>query len=152
MASFAATAAVRKSYPSRHRGAKGTLASTPRAVEHRTMRNANLGVRFLLELALLGALADGAASLAEGSAGIGLALFAVVDAATVWGLFVSPRAKYLAPEPLRWAIEASLFAAGGAGLWLAGRPLLGVALVVAGLVSGALTRRLGGNWLDEGAR
>ncbi|MEZ4501070.1 MAG: DUF2568 domain-containing protein [Dehalococcoidia bacterium] len=112
------------------------------------MQSANLAVRFFLELALLVALAVGAASLVDGIAGIGLAIVAVVAAASTWGLFVSPKAKYLAPEPLRWAIEASLFAAGGLALWLADRPALGIALFVAALVSGALTRRLGGNWAD----
>jgi len=112
------------------------------------MQSTNLAVRFLLELALLAVLAVGAASLVDGLAGVGLTIVVVVAAATAWGLFVSPKGRYLAPEPLRWAIEASLFAAGGAALWLAERPALGIALFVAALVSGALTRRIGGNWAD----
>jgi hypothetical protein len=113
------------------------------------MQSANLAARFLLELALLAALAVGAASLVDGAAGIGLAIVAVAGAALTWGTLVAPKAKYLAPEPLRWGIEAGLFVLGGVALWLADRPVFGVALVVAGLVSGALTRRLGGNWLEE---
>jgi hypothetical protein len=86
------------------------------------MRTAVLGVRFLLELAMLAALVYAGVALVAGPAGwlVGLVLAAV--AALAWGLFVSPRARYGTPTAARLAIEVALFAAAAAGLLLAGRP------------------------------
>ena len=85
------------------------------------MKAANLGLRFLLELCLLAALAY-----------VGLQLSLVLSvvlplvAAALWGLFVAPRARF----PLRQApwigVQIVLFGGAVVGLIVVGSPLLGI--------------------------
>jgi hypothetical protein len=103
------------------------------------MRAANLGVRFLLELCMLAALAlvgwrlGGPVVLQVLLAGL---LPAV--AATLWGLWVAPRATQRLADPARFAVEAVLFAVASAGLALVGHPVLGGVLATAYAVNVAL--------------
>lgn len=92
---------------------------------------AALTIRFLLELVLLGAAA---------TAGWGLlsdpwrwvAVFAApVLIAVIWGLLLAPRARFVVPEWIKVVVEALLFVATGAGLWLLGAGILGIVLVAA---------------------
>lgn len=106
----------------------------------------NLAVRFLLELALLAALVVGGRAAVEGPVGLGLGVGVALTAALLWGAFVSPKARFAVDGAVRWAVELMLFAAGAGALAVAGRPRLGLGLLLAGAVSGALTRVLGGNW------
>lgn len=88
------------------------------------MRPALEAVRFLLELAMLAALAVAGASVSPVAA-VALPLAAAV----VWGAWVAPKARRRLPDPWRLAVELALFGAAGALLAASGRPVLGVALV-----------------------
>ncbi len=75
------------------------------------LHGALLAVRFLLELAALAALAYWGFSEYDGVAAVLLGVGAPLLAAVVWGLFVSPKAKY--GSPVRQAIgEAIVFGCG----------------------------------------
>ncbi len=103
------------------------------------MRAANLGVRFLLELCLLAALAVVGWRL--GGPVVLQVLLAVLlpaVAASLWGLWVAPRAKIRLADPARFAVEASLFAVASAGLALVGHLVLGGLLAAAYAVNVAL--------------
>ena len=63
-----------------------------------------------------------------------LAAVLPLAAAFVWGLLLSPRAKYVFPLPVRVVIELVLFVAASALLWTAESPVSAVALLVAELV------------------
>ena len=106
------------------------------------MKAINLGVRFLLELCMLAALAywgyQTGSSLAMK---LVLALGAPLIAAVVWGLFIAPRATRRLADPARLLLELVLWAAATAALAAAGQPTLAVifAVVVAvNLVLGAV--------------
>lgn len=103
------------------------------------MRAANLGVRFLLELCLLAALAVVGWRLGDPAVlKVALAVLLPAVAASLWGLWVAPRAKSRLADPARFAVEASLFASSSAGLALVGHPLLGGLLAAAYAVNVAL--------------
>jgi Protein of unknown function (DUF2568) len=97
------------------------------------VKAANLGLRFLLELCLLAALAYVGLQ-----ASIVLAVALPVVAAVIWGLLVAPRARF--PLPLSWwvSVQVVLFGAAVAGLIAAGSSLLGVVFGVAVAVNLAL--------------
>jgi hypothetical protein len=92
------------------------------------VKAANLGLRFLLELCLLAALAYVGLQ-----ANVALGILAPAAAAVIWGLFVAPRARF--PLPLGWwvGVQILLFGAAVVGLVVVGNTLLGVVfgLVVA---------------------
>ena len=103
------------------------------------MRAINLGVRFLLELCLLAAL--GVVGWRLGGSVVLQLLLAVLlptVAASLWGLWVAPRATSRLADPARFAVEATLFAVASAGLALVGDPLLGGLLAAAYAVNVAL--------------
>lgn len=102
------------------------------------MRAANLGARFVLELCMLAALAVAGWQL--GGPVVLQVLLAVLlpaVAATLWGLWVAPRATRRLPDPARFGVEAVLFAVASVGLALVGHPLPGglLAAVYAGNVA-----------------
>ena len=108
------------------------------------VRAGNLALRFLLELAMLGAFC--AWGFAAGSDPVGrtlLGLGAPVLAAVLWGTFLSPRAAVRLPTAARVALELLLFGAAVAALTDAGRPGLAVALGVLVLVNEVLIWVLG---------
>jgi hypothetical protein len=90
------------------------------------VKAANLGLRFLLELCLLAALAYVGL---QASIVLGILLPAV--AAVVWGLLVSPRARF--PLSLGWwiGVQIILFGAAVAGLIGVGNTPLGIVFGVA---------------------
>ena len=94
-----------------------------------------LTLRFLLELSLLAAFAVGGWKLTDTTwTQFLLAVLLPVVAASVWGLLLSPKAKFVSPLPLRVAIELSLFVAASALLWAAGSATAATALLVTELV------------------
>ena len=101
-------------------------------------KNANLLVRFLLELSALAATAYWGFATSSGLTQWLLGIAAPAAVATVWGLFVSPKAKIELPRPAQFAIELAVFAAAALALAAADRPGLGIALAVVALVSGTL--------------
>lgn len=99
------------------------------------VRTVALGVRFLLELGALAALAYWGLSAAEGTvASIVLGLGAPFCAAVLWGLFVAPKRALEATAPVRLAVEALVFAAATAGLWASGQPTFALLLAAAAVL------------------
>ena len=90
------------------------------------MKAANLGLRFLLELCLLAALAYVGLQV-----NVVLCVLAPGVAAVIWGLFVSPKARF--PLPLGWwvGVQIVLFGAAVAGLIAVGSALLGIVFGIA---------------------
>ena len=106
------------------------------------LRNANLGLRFLLELGALAAVAYWGWQTGEGATRWLLAIGAPTAVAVVWWLFVSPKAKVNTPRPARLVVELVVWAAAGAALSAAGHTALGIAFFVVAVVSGVLTQIL----------
>ncbi len=93
------------------------------------MRGANLGLRFLLELAALAALGLWGWQL-PGPVAVRVlaAALAVGAGAVVWGTWVAPRARRRLPDPLRLAAEVLVFGNAVVGLLVSGQPWWAVAL------------------------
>jgi uncharacterized protein DUF2568 len=85
------------------------------------VKAANLGLRFLLELCLLAALAYVGLQV-----NVVLAVVLPVAAALVWGIFVSPKARYPLPLPAWIGVQAVLFGGAVIGLIVAGSVVLGI--------------------------
>ncbi len=100
--------------------------------------NANLGLRFLLELGALAAVGYWGWTTGDGVLGALLAVAAVAAVIVVWALFISPKARYELAAPARFAIELGVWLAAGAALWAAGHGGLSLAFVVVAIASGAL--------------
>ena len=99
-----------------------------------------LAVRFLAELGMLAALAWGGWHLTDSTVlSLLLALALPAVAATVWGLWVAPKARRRLADPARLAVEVTLFAAAFLALQAGGASLqtmlVGVSLWAAFLVS-----------------
>ncbi len=101
------------------------------------MKEANLGLRFLLELCLLAALAAWGFGLG-GVLGVVLGLGAPVAAAALWGLLVSPKAPNRLADPWRLVVELVLFGLGVTALAVAGYVNLAAVFAVAVATSEAL--------------
>jgi hypothetical protein len=98
-----------------------------------------LTVRFFLELAALASLAYWGFSEFDGVLSVVLGIGAPLAAAVVWGLFVSPKARY--GSPVRQAVgEAVVFAAAVIALVDADQPVLAVALALVAVIDGVLVR------------
>ena len=107
------------------------------------MRAANDGVRFLLELCALAALAYWGSQTGPTGVSIVLAIAAPVAAAIVWGAFVAPKAPRHPRDPWRLVLELLVFGSGVAGLAAAGRTRLALVLGAIVAVHLALTFVLG---------
>src|SRR5215813_2536284 len=99
-----------------------------------SVRVANLGLRFLLELALLA----GLAYWGWHEQGIVLAILLPLLAAVVWGAFVAPKARFPVSVPIRLAIELTLFGLAVVGLYATGAHALAIAFAVAVVLSDAI--------------
>jgi hypothetical protein len=93
---------------------------------------ANLGLRFFLELALLGAVGYWGFSEFDGVVSVVVGLGAPLLIAVVWGTFMSPKASRPVYDPVRIVLEVVLFGAGAAALAAADASTL--AIVFAALV------------------
>jgi hypothetical protein len=94
-----------------------------------------LTVRFLLELAMLAALAYWGAFVGERGVAVVLGVGAPLGAALVWGAFVAPKARWPVRTPIRVAVELVLFGIASAGLVATGHPALGALLFAAAAVT-----------------
>jgi Protein of unknown function (DUF2568) len=99
-----------------------------------SVRTANLGLRFLLELGLLVGVGWWGAHAVGGWAAIVLPL----AAAFLWGSFLSPKARWTIPWPARLTLEFVLFAVAAVGYWRAGQPGIAVGFAVAVVLSEAV--------------
>jgi Protein of unknown function (DUF2568) len=97
------------------------------------VKAANLGLRFLLELCLLAALAYVGLQV-----NVIVAVVLPVVAAVVWALFVSPKARYPLSLPLWVGIQALLFGVAVVGLLVVGSVALGIVFGVAAVANLAL--------------
>jgi hypothetical protein len=97
-----------------------------------------LGLRFLLELALLAAVLVGAARTVGGALGWVVGCAAALAVAVLWGTVLSPRRRVDASFPSRVVAELALFGAAGALLAASGAVTAGVVLVLAEVVVLAL--------------
>jgi hypothetical protein len=96
------------------------------------LRVTNSVGRFLLELSALAALAVWGFNTANGIAlQLVLAIAAPIAAATVWGLFVAPRARFPLPTLVRSGVELLVFGSATLAIWAVGAPAL--AAIFAGL-------------------
>ena len=102
------------------------------------MRNANLALRFGLELTAIGIAAWWGATVGSGGWEWILAIVAPLLVIVVWGWFVAPRRKYDLPKPGRLMIEGLVWIAAAAALVAVGHPVLGAVFLVVALVSGTL--------------
>jgi hypothetical protein len=83
------------------------------------MRQLNLLLKFLLELAALAAFGLWGASIADGAAAVVLAIALPLVAAVLWGMFAAPKARRRLPLRLRAPFELTVFAVGALALWSA---------------------------------
>lgn len=100
------------------------------------LKNANLGIRFLLELCLLGSLVLASLSLwsdhqVKWLATIGLPWLA----ASIWGIFVAPKSRHRLDQPSRLIVEIALFGAASGLLYFAGFTYLSLTLMIAVIVN-----------------
>jgi hypothetical protein len=104
---------------------------------------ANLGLRFLLELALLGAVGYWGFSEFDGVVAVLVGLGAPLVVAFVWGTFMSPKAARPVFDPVRIVLELVLFGAGVAALAAAERTTLAIVLAALVVLHLGLTFPLG---------
>jgi hypothetical protein len=106
---------------------------------HKAMTHANDGLRFLLELAALGALAYWGFAEYDGAVQWLLGLGAPLVAATVWGLLVAPKASHPTVDPQRLLLEVAVFGSGVAALFAADVEALALVFAALALLHLALT-------------
>jgi hypothetical protein len=98
------------------------------------VKSVALGVRFLLELCILASFAAWAARLdTPAVARVVLGVILCLDAATAWGLLLSPKRRFDLPAPVRLAIEAGFFGLAAAALFEIGWTMLALALLLAAI-------------------
>ncbi len=108
------------------------------------MRLANLALRFMLELCVLIAMGQwGLRTASNPAAKIALGLGAPLIAAVVWGIFIAPRARWRARDPLRLILELVIFGLAAVALLAVGRLLLAGLFGLAVLVNEVLMHSWG---------
>ncbi|MEU8620677.1 YrdB family protein [Streptomyces sp. NPDC048623] len=99
----------------------------------------NEGLAFLLELAALAALAWWGWAFPDATVlRVLLAVAAPASAATLWGLFAAPRARFPVPLPAVLAVKALVFGAATLALYALDRPAWAVAFAAVAVVNTAL--------------
>ncbi len=105
-------------------------------MSERSMRNANLAFRFVLELVVLVALFLWGVSVSGWlPVQVVLGLGAPALAMAVWGLFVAPKASRRLPDPQRLAVEVVVFGAGVLAFLASGRLVPGLLLAASATLS-----------------
>ncbi len=102
------------------------------------LENANLVLRFLLELAALAAVGYWGWTTGAGVMRPVLAVGSVATVVVVWTLFIRPDPTIELARPLRFVLELGVWAAAGAALYAAGHARLALAFVAVAVVSGSL--------------
>jgi len=98
-----------------------------------------LAVRFLLELcALVAAAYWGSRVSSSAAVNVIVALAAPLALATVWGMWLAPRAARRLRPPARTFLELAVLGAAVAALLAAGEPVLALILAAAAIADGVL--------------
>ncbi len=97
----------------------------------KVLKNANLGLSFILELCLLAAFAYWGIRTGQNLAtkilfGVGVPLLTAI----FWGVFMAPKSAYQVKNPVYMIVKAILFGLAVMALIAAGRPVLGWVLGV----------------------
>jgi hypothetical protein len=101
----------------------------------------NLGVRFLLELAMLVALGWVGGEIGSSwLVSVPLAIAFPVLAAVIWGMFIAPKAPRRLTDPAKLLVELVLFSAAAVGLALVGHPVLAAVLAATFVANTAVLR------------
>jgi hypothetical protein len=110
------------------------------------MKDANLALKFVLELCMLAALAYWGAQAGDSvAADVALAVAAPLAAAALWGRWAAPKARRRLPRPRRIAFELGMFALAAVALAAADKRVLAAIFVAAVAVNTALLLA----WGDE---
>ncbi len=105
-------------------------------MSERRMRDINLGLRFVLELAALaGFLVFGLRASDEAIISVFLGLGLPLVAMAAWGTFISPKAPRRIDDPVRLGIEVGIFGLAALALVASGFVVAGVLLAVAAGIS-----------------
>ena len=104
-----------------------------------------LGVRGLLEVGVLLAVAYWAYATVTGLAGFVLAVAVPLTIAIVWATLGSPKAPRRLPEPYRGSLALVLFGVGAGALWAVGHPLAATAFAVVAAVDTVTYYAVGGD-------
>jgi Protein of unknown function (DUF2568) len=103
------------------------------------LKGANLVLRFLLELcALAGAAYWGSRVSSSTAVNVLVAIAAPLALATVWGVWLAPKAARRLQPPMRTIAELAVLGAAVAALVAAGEPLLALILAAAAVANGLL--------------
>lgn len=105
------------------------------------IRAANLGVRFALELASLGAVAVWGYQTTSSAARWPAAGAAPLALALVWGALVSPKARVRLPVAARVAVEAAWFGVAALALAAIAQPLVAAIFLAVALSSSLVNAR-----------
>jgi hypothetical protein len=108
------------------------------------INGANLGLRFLVELAAIAALSIwGAQATSSTPANVALAIAAPALAIAVWGIWSAPRASRRLSGNSLIALELAILIVVTVLLVVAGHPIWAAILVVVALANGVTLRRPG---------
>ena len=113
------------------------------------IKTVNLGVRFLLELAALAALAYWGSQTGPLAVSIVLAIAAPLAGAVLWGIFAAPKSRHRLRGARRLIVEIPFFGAAVAGLAATGQWVLAAVFAVVVVLSELVTYGLATD--DEGA-
>ena len=106
------------------------------------LKDANLAVKFILELAAIAAFALWGASLDGVLVSVVVGVAAPASVVVLWGLFAAPRSSRRLPTPARMPFELSVFALAAAALlaldWIA----IAIAFAAVVVVNALLLARL----------
>jgi uncharacterized protein DUF2568 len=101
------------------------------------MGSANLGLKFLLELAALGAFAVWGASIGSGAVPVIVAIAVPVVVAVLWGRFAAPRAPKRLPTSMRIPFELGVFLLAALALLASGHAVAAAAFAVVATLNAA---------------
>jgi hypothetical protein len=105
----------------------------------RALKGANLVLRFALELCLLASVAYWGSQVASSTAvNIIVAIATPLVLATIWGLFLAPKASRRLDLPVRWMLELAVLGLAVAALAVAGSAVLAAILAAAAILNGAV--------------
>jgi hypothetical protein len=113
------------------------------------IKTVNLGVRFLLELAALAALAYWGSQTGPLAVSIVLAIAAPLAGAVLWGIFAAPKSRHRLRGARRLIVEIPFFGAAVAGLAATGQWVLAAIFAVVVVLSELVTYGLAAD--EEGA-